>query len=212
MKATVRIERETMNALAMHYSTLGKLSIDGSYGLRTCDMVQVLRSCPHLHTLYYTDRCKGSSAVNGEAFIDLDPDTGLLKPWLCEGSLKVLMVMIADIPRPDLENKNAVVEAYPGQGRKIQSQVYNRLGRLTSLETLWLEDISGTYRYDCLEMSLASGLDELFGLKSLQELNVEKMATKIGIEEIQWMAENWPKLRVICGIDGDRKNWRRQIG
>ncbi|KAK3811076.1 MAG: hypothetical protein J3Q66DRAFT_443327 [Benniella sp.] len=192
----------TMSALEMHYSTLGKLSIDGSNGLQTCDVVQVLRSCPHLHTLYYNDFCKGScSAVNGAAFIDLDPDTGLLKPWLCEGSLKVLDVKIDGIQRPDLEICS-LVEAYPGQGREIQSQLYDRLGRLNHLETLKLGDRCGRTQYDCLEMSLESGLDKLSGLKSLKELNIEKMVTMIGTKEVQWMVENWPKLSAIYGLDG----------
>jgi hypothetical protein len=57
----------------------------------------------------------GHSKIDAEAFIDQDPDTGLLKPWKCEASLKTLKVMIVGIPRPDFEGEDVIEEAYPGQ-------------------------------------------------------------------------------------------------
>ncbi|KAK3811081.1 MAG: hypothetical protein J3Q66DRAFT_390966 [Benniella sp.] len=218
LATTAIFGRVTMSALAMHYSTLEELHVDGSKDLPTWYLVQVLSSCPHLHTLSYTNMGEGCSVVDGMAFVDLDPDTGLLKPWLCEGSLMILEVKIAGIPRTDLENESVVAEAYPGQGREIQSQVYDRLGRLTKLEMLQLGDqfhFGNIHQYGCLEMSLESGLDKLSGLKSLKELNIEKMETKIGTQEAQWMVGNWPKLNTISGLDGcgrdvEAVNWIRE--
>ncbi|KAK3811077.1 MAG: hypothetical protein J3Q66DRAFT_58571 [Benniella sp.] len=205
--STAKFGPGTMNALAMHYSTLEQLHIDGSKGLPSCDLVQILRSCPRLHTLWYVDMDNGRSVVDSMEFIDLDPDTGLLKPWLCEGSLKRLTVKISGIPRPDSENESVVAEAYPGQGREIQSQVYDRLGRLTQLEMLNLGNLCGSfYQYDCLEMSLESGLDKLSGLKSIEKMDLRKLETKIGIKEIQWMVENWPKLSAIYGLHDRRRD------
>ncbi|KAK3811071.1 MAG: hypothetical protein J3Q66DRAFT_58554 [Benniella sp.] len=195
-----------MNALAMHYSTLEDLYIHVNYCISD-DVVQAVRSCPHLYILCYTDLCNGNSVLDGEAFIDLDPDTGLLKPWLCEGSLRVLEVKFFGIPRLDLEKRGG--EAYPGRGREIQRQVYDRIARLTRLETLTLGDRFGGARNDCLEMSLESGLDKLSGLKSLKKLDVRRLDTKIGIKEVQWMVENWPKLMSsmdLVSIDG---TWMR---
>jgi len=209
VRSTAELGRETMNVLAMHYSTLEVLHVDGSKDLPSCDLVQILRSCPHLHTLCYTNLTYGNSAVSSQVFIDLDPDTGLLKPWLCERSLRVLQVKLFGIPRPDLEGQSTLLEAYPGRGREIQSQVYDRIGRLTNLEALKLGEITRLYPHGCLEMSLESGLEKLSGLKSLEELSVVGLATKIGDKEIQWMAENWPKLRVIYGVYGGGKDWRR---
>jgi hypothetical protein len=209
VRATAKLGRATMNALAMHYSTLQEFYIDGHPDHLSSDLVQVLRSCPHLHTLRYTHWRSGISAVDSEVFADMDPITGSLKPWLCEGSLKMLEIKIARIPRPDLKKDDVDEEAYPGQGREIQSQVYGRLGRLTHLEKLRLSDVTSTPRSDCLEMTLESGLDKLSGLKSLQELNVGSMETNIGTKEIQWMVENWPKLGVIHGVNGRAKDWRR---
>ncbi|KAK3811072.1 MAG: hypothetical protein J3Q66DRAFT_404458 [Benniella sp.] len=208
MQSTAKPGQKSMDALAMHYLGLEEAHIHVNYCLSSHVVVQVLRSCPHLHTFIYANWSDGSSVVDVKAFIDLDPNTGLLKPWLCEGSLKILEVKIAGIPRPDWKGKRVVAEEYPGQGREIQSQVYDRLGRLTNLEMLGLGDGYGTFRYDCLEMSLESGLDKLSGLKSLFHLSIEKLAMKIGTQEVQWMVENWPKLRFIFGLDVSGREYK----
>jgi hypothetical protein len=44
------------------------------------------------------------------------------------------------------------------------------------------------------------GLDKLSGLTKLEELDVTGMRTRIGVEEVQWMAEHWPRLRAINGL------------
>ncbi|KAG0279483.1 hypothetical protein BGZ96_001949 [Linnemannia gamsii] len=53
---------------------------------------------------------------------------------------------------------------------------------------------------NCLELSLESGLDELRGLQALEELNVYQLAHRIGLAEVQWMAEHWPSLKSIVGL------------
>ncbi|KAG0278764.1 hypothetical protein BGZ95_003208 [Linnemannia exigua] len=55
-------------------------------------------------------------------------------------------------------------------------------------------------QHQCLELTLESGLDELSGLNELEELHVFRMAHRIGIEEVRWMVEQWPKLRAIRGL------------
>ncbi|KAK3811061.1 MAG: hypothetical protein J3Q66DRAFT_390949 [Benniella sp.] len=221
VKASAEIGKAAMNALANHYSTLEELEVDGNCHLPGRDVVQVLKSCAHLRSLLYTDLysdwTEGNSVVNGKEFIDMDPETGLLRPWLCEGSLRILVVKIVGIPRPDLGMDGAPVEAYPGQGREIQGQVYDRLARLTHLETLWFGDYYYSLQNECLglEVSLESGLDKLSGLKSLKEVGVKGMASNIGVKEVQWMVENWPKLSCIYGLDGyggdeDAVQWMRE--
>jgi hypothetical protein len=75
--ATARFGQKTVDALALHYSTLEQLHVHGNSNLPSCDLVQVLRSCPHLHTLSYISMYNGRTVVDGMAFVDLDPDTGL---------------------------------------------------------------------------------------------------------------------------------------
>ncbi|KAF9096558.1 hypothetical protein BGX23_010969 [Mortierella sp. AD031] len=129
-------------------------------------------------------------------------------------------------------------ETHPGQGRELQRRVYERLSRFTHLEVLGLghdvrgfggegrlvEDAEGVfifgdkdYQYECLEMSLDAGLWLLEGLKELQILNVMRMTTSIGIEEVQWMAESWPKFELLNGlntegVEAEAGNWLKERG
>jgi len=181
----------------LHYGTDGRSVLRMPCdGIHDVEFVEILSSCPNLHTFH---GIFGRSSIQGDIFIDQDSHTGELKAWLCETSLKVLKVDIGHIPRPELKGVGVIDEEHPGQGREIQGLVYDRLARLTNLETLSLGDIPEgcTYYYrqsavetqlDCLEMSLESGLHKLSELTRLKELNVLGMKPKIGIKEIQWMA------------------------
>lgn len=118
------------------------------------------------------------------------------------------------------------------ESHTLQRRILKNLGRCTHLRKLWL----GTYgcnnndpeysylqirgirsmlvdsyvQTSCLELSLASGLDELAGLGELEEFVVERMAHRIGLAEVKWMVENWPKLKRIYGLrytdDDDQLN------
>ncbi|KAG0304003.1 hypothetical protein BGZ99_002531 [Dissophora globulifera] len=155
-------------------------------------------------------------------FIDLDPASDALKPWECESSLRIFYAKILGIPRSDVTTDyrgvprlDVLQETYPGQTQELQSRVYERLARFTRLEKLGLghddrdfdsvdfdEQSDDTdYQYDCLEMTLKSGLEILEGLKQLEELNVMRMTTRIGVDEVKWMRRNWPNLRTISGLD-----------
>ncbi|KAF9348912.1 hypothetical protein BGX34_002167 [Mortierella sp. NVP85] len=201
--------------LMKHRLTLQRLVLDG-YCVTDSEKAQLLACCPHLYD--FTDlhtwehKSTVSPGFNAHSFIDLDPGTGSFKRWECEASLKVLKVIIKDIPRPDLD-KNKIGEAYPSQGRDIQNQVYNRLARLTNLEILWLRVKTGNdAASSCLEMSLKSGLGKISGLKNLKVLDVSGLETKIGEPEVRWMTEQWPKLRAIqglplCGSSKEALDW-----
>ncbi|KAF8935638.1 hypothetical protein BGZ52_008114 [Haplosporangium bisporale] len=51
-----------------------------------------------------------------------------------------------------------------------------------------------------LEMSMQSGLSELGPIKELRRLNVKLVNHRIGVPELEWMAENWPNLRSLDGL------------
>ncbi|KAG0243219.1 hypothetical protein BGX31_011028 [Mortierella sp. GBA43] len=207
--------RSALKALTLHFLTLQELIVDGCHGFTGENLVQVLSSCPNLRSLVAIDDRKYSRVVvfthiEYNVFIDQDLNTGTLRTWSCEASLKVLKVMIGGIPRPDIQYAD-IEETYHGQGREIQEVVYERLARLTNLETLWLghdpvmsDDIQYyhhiRFQYDCLAMSLDSGLDKLSRLKALTELSVTHMKKNTKIKDIQWMVENWPRLGVIYGL------------
>ncbi|KAF9079833.1 hypothetical protein BGX29_005903, partial [Mortierella sp. GBA35] len=54
-------------------------------------------------------------------------------------------------------------------------------------------------------MTLESGLDQLKSLRKLRVLDVLRMEQRIGLKEVRWMSQHWPRLRVIRGLcdDGD---------
>ncbi|KAF9131088.1 hypothetical protein BGW39_002247 [Mortierella sp. 14UC] len=60
--------------------------------------------------------------------------------------------------------------------------------------------VAENVQHQCLELTLESGLDELAGLKELEEVNVYEMAHWIGIAEVRWMVEQWPRLRALRGL------------
>lgn len=174
-------------------------------GLHGLDLLQVLSSCPNLHTVHGD---AAGYAFSSDVLIDWDPNTDAPRTWACEASLKKFIHRIKDIPRPDL---NVEIGVEPDQAQEIQSRVYDRLARFTNLETLWLGNKpyeptrARMFRverpHDCLELSLESGLGKLSGLRNVRELSVWDMATKIGVEEAKWMAEHWPRLQVVHGLN-----------
>lgn len=86
---------------------------------------------------------------------------------------------------------------------KVQRAVYRKIAMQTNLNTLGLGGsviLNSPFHWYSLEMTLESGLDELVSLKELNTLEVEFMNHKIGIPELEWMNEHWPKLRGIHGL------------
>lgn len=109
------------------------------------------------------------------------------------------------------------------ESHNLQRLLLKNLGRCTHLRKLWLGtfgnnhndpeysylDLKGLRKMvvdsymqtSCLELSLASGLDELSGLEELEEFVVERMAHRIGLAEVKWMVEHWPRLKTIYGLE-----------
>ncbi|KAF9353365.1 hypothetical protein BGX34_011625 [Mortierella sp. NVP85] len=216
----IRISGATQDALKKHFSTLEVLHVSdsGSQAIETPYMVEVLSACPNLRVLI--DHAIGNyfdedwRRFRAQVFADQDPETGLLRTWACESSLKVLKIkIVVDLDEGGREEVFAVQ-------RGAQGLVYDRLARLTNLEILWLgnwpygADSPTNHQRDCLEMSLESGLHKLASLRKLEELSVSGTRTRIGVEEVQWMTEHWPRLRVIYGLeDGHNKDavgWLRE--
>ncbi|KAK3810928.1 MAG: hypothetical protein J3Q66DRAFT_350547 [Benniella sp.] len=205
---SMHISGAAQEALEKHFSTLEVLHVtcSGFQKIGTPYLVKVLSSCPNLRVLI--DHEVNACTIDiwrrfyAQVFADQDPKTGLLRMWACESSLKVLKIKIEGPPAVVLNDR---VEG-SGTQRGLQDLVYDRLARLTNLEILWLGkwpyDIAPHYQMNCLEMSLESGLHKLASLRKLEELSVLGTRTKIGVEEVQWMTEHWPRLRVIHGLEG----------
>ncbi|KAF9348400.1 hypothetical protein BGX34_002501, partial [Mortierella sp. NVP85] len=237
IKGHVEFGEQSWEALSRHTPTLENFTMVGWCYQDGVGLRPFFTSFPRLRsfvTLAETgkDHLK-INAINANDWIHQDSFSGALTPWPCEYTLTDLRISICGIPRQDITHDSngrkrlpVVEESSPGEGRKIQHQVYERLARFVNLEVLWLginsyyyEDPPRllrkvmNYQYECLEMSLESGLDQLEGLKRLQVLNISLMATRIGRKEAQWMAEQWPRLREIRGLEnrGDARKARQWI-
>jgi hypothetical protein len=221
----MRISDATQETLEKHFSTLEVLQVSdfGFQEIRTHYLVKVLSSCPNLRVLIDHDTHAYIAGCwlrfHAQAFADQDPETGLLRTWACESSLKVLKIKIIGLPRMDLDENDR--EEVFGAQRGAHGLVYDRLARLTNLETLWLGNWpSGSgvrmhHQRGCLAMSLESGLHKLASLRKLKELSVSGTRTRMGVEEVQWMTEHWPRLRVIYGLEDhghskDAVGWLRE--
>ncbi|KAF9273155.1 hypothetical protein BGZ74_004892 [Mortierella antarctica] len=114
------------------------------------------------------------------------------------------------------------------KARELSVGVYERIGQLTKLRELDLggythlperleRTLVGGYRSfestfewvnhvhpflnNSLELSLASGLDRLAGLKNLRQIGVQELDLCIGQEELEWMKEHWPRLESWIGLE-----------
>ncbi|KAF9191003.1 hypothetical protein BGZ51_003427 [Haplosporangium sp. Z 767] len=123
------------------------------------------------------------------------------------------------------EVEEAIVNKFQ-RGRMQQRQVYDRLASFPNLKTLdlgyenrnpWAYKGDGWYekngedfiRYggpisDTMELSLESGLDRLGALKDLKMFGFEAVNHRIGEKELKWMANSWPRLELMYGLDEDR--------
>jgi hypothetical protein len=119
----------------------------------------------------------------------------------------------------------------------VQLKVYEQLGHLTRLRELVLgmddvdlleevriaeeanegeyydsggEEDNGVqtgYQYDCLDMSVSSGMDRMWRLKDLRSVIVKGMATQFWREEHQsWVRAHWPMMLTTQGGGGNDRD------
>ncbi|KAI8352303.1 hypothetical protein B0O80DRAFT_85469 [Mortierella sp. GBAus27b] len=208
LKNTRKFGKDAMSVLEQHFSTLEEFHVKRA---RSCpsaeDLVHLLSSCPNLHTFILEE-----NQFDAQSFIDKNPVTGLLNTWACESSLKVLEFQLGGTQSQDIFSGNGNEnDINPRQGREVESLVFDRLARLANLEILSLGTSPRMGSRLCrgideCELSLESGLDKLSGLKKLKEFSVLEIKARIGVQEVQWMVEHWPRLRVINGLDRDGAN------
>ncbi|KFH69410.1 hypothetical protein MVEG_04222 [Podila verticillata NRRL 6337] len=218
----------TVEAIASHCQELETLYIDDNAPRVSSPMFhRILCSATKLLHLHANDDCsEGSPQTSQLQALDV-----VSSPWVC-WSLKTFKADIAGVPRPDVKFQHdgqpvqgALHAGTVEESRDLQRRVMGQLGTLTELEELGLgafaidtgneatweddEEVGGSryvdYRFQltCLEMSLASGLDLLAGLKKLRILDVTRMAHRIGPIELEWMQANLQSLEKVKGLFND---------
>ncbi|KAG0273198.1 hypothetical protein BGZ95_010984 [Linnemannia exigua] len=99
-------------------------------------------------------------------------------------------------------------------------RAYDQLANLRHLKSLQLGVRRGVgvslypshlRREDTLELSLASGLSRLGALTDLEVFGFEGTSHRIGKAELEWMANAWPRLRELRGLDDSCHSWPRII-
>ncbi|KAF9097522.1 hypothetical protein BGX23_008600 [Mortierella sp. AD031] len=149
--------------------------------------------------------------------------TGVPRPDVTVISIYDIDHWIPDIPQETLQGTMSDLALIAQQeSHALQRKVLEQLGRCTRLRKLRLGTLGRDWdnveysqltikgirtmtvdeyvQRNCLELSLEGGLDELAGLKRLEELDVYQMAHRIGLSEVRWMVEHWPELKVIHGL------------
>ncbi|KAF8934775.1 hypothetical protein BGZ47_010215 [Haplosporangium gracile] len=195
-----------VKALIKHAATLEIFRLDGNYACYEEEINQMLCSLPNLKVFYIgTSRedMRGGSLCAKEM---------VSSEWVCD-NLEVFGCGIKGIPRPDIKPANKYFRTGTAEeSLELHHQVYTKLGKLTKLRELTLRSrvirpaywgpppIVDIYRqYDCLAMTLASGLELLKDLKDLERLVIYD--AEIGLHkraEQKWVTENWPKVDIRC--------------
>lgn len=78
-------------------------------------------------------------------------------------------------------------------------------GRSETKEVIWEPYMHGLkygngHQTTCLELTLDSGLGILGTLTELRVLDITRMKHRLGVDEMEWMEDNWPNLRTIKGL------------
>ncbi|KAG0219513.1 hypothetical protein BGX33_002458 [Mortierella sp. NVP41] len=201
---------KSIEALLKHASTLAIVRLEIAPCLKSRDIHRLLCSAPNLKELYLLSEWRTTDIVDRY----LDAQDVAKSDWVCL-SLEVFGCEIGNIPRPDITRwidcsspTQHVVGGTIQESIDLQRRVYAQLGRLTQLRELRLgiqlpDGRNYGYRdyyrlYDCLAMTLKSGLDLLKNLKELRFVGLDDMEVHIYQDkEQEWIKENWPKVEII---------------
>ncbi|KAG0380783.1 hypothetical protein BGX24_005164 [Mortierella sp. AD032] len=88
-------------------------------------------------------------------------------------------------------------EVMEGMRRHFGTLKDLEFGQVRSHCILWMYE-NGVSHHG-LDFTLEAGLDQLAGLKKLEELNLEGIYQRMGEKDVKWMLEHWPRLRVVEG-------------
>lgn len=58
-------------------------------------------------------------------------------------------------------------------------------------------DVEPEARIRYLDMSLESGHSARARLRAMRELTISGLEHEVGLEEVHWMCESWPQMRVV---------------
>ncbi|KAK3848346.1 MAG: hypothetical protein J3R72DRAFT_428838 [Linnemannia gamsii] len=198
------------DALLKHASTLEIIRMESAPCFESQDIQQLLCSAPNLKEFYLFGLERRPENVDG----CLDAQDIVESEWVCT-ELEVFGCEIGNIPRHDITHdiagrpsKEFIRDGSRQESIELHRGVYAQLGRLTKLRELTLgialspdldDDMWEHERlYDCLAMTLESGLDLMKGLSELEVVRLDAMEVYIDRdEERAWVKKQWPKVKGI---------------
>ncbi|KAG0327599.1 hypothetical protein BGZ99_007301 [Dissophora globulifera] len=201
--------KKSVEALKDHFPTLEVLRTEAAW-FSSKDIQGLLCSSSRLKVFNILPKDRRQSVDQSLPW--LDANDAVQTDWACT-SLVVFGCPIGGIRRNSescvLKDKDQKMSA------ALHNGVYSQLGRLTHLEELRMgipydsegldyhrHDKKNDRQYDCLSMSLESGLGLLSGLKNLRVVALEDMEVDIdGDNERKWIEEHWPNARVVTTDD-----------
>ncbi|KAF9904862.1 hypothetical protein EC991_002292, partial [Linnemannia zychae] len=194
----------------------------------------LLEGCPNLRVLDSVSHTIDGQSLEGNRWVCLG-----LEKLRCRlvGFTRLTASDEVNLSEEWVLNISSIEELKERQrvSREQQQMVLYRLSTFTRLRVLdlgyefrdlQLARIAHTYRNyyanlerpaaDTMELSLASGLACLAPLKELEVFGFEGIDHRIETPELEWIATNWPKLKVMRGlqddnIPGDRYRARKTI-
>ncbi|KAK3836856.1 MAG: hypothetical protein J3R72DRAFT_449928 [Linnemannia gamsii] len=204
--------RKSVEALMEHVSTLEVFCVEKPW-ISSREIQQLLRSTPRLKVFYILPRDRNERI---DLSCCLNANDVVHPEWACT-SLEVFGCPIGGIPRPDIAREihdgpvsKLIPEGDHQESLALHTRVYSQLARLTYIRELRMGipydthhehyhryDRESDRQYDCLAMSLESGLDILRGLKNLEVVALEDMEVSIDAEdELKWATQHWPNAEV----------------
>ncbi|KAG0337203.1 hypothetical protein BG000_005707 [Podila horticola] len=209
----------------MQCQHLKALDLQGCLNLSSQDLLQILGSAGNLEQFWAMTDCPSSQTGR---------EHGPRDPWIAAADmanavwgmnkLETFMCSIR-VPRPHWQvPKNARQAPFRScllqKSRQAQRAAYRHLALQSDL--IGLTELTlghgcnyfekrvknPHFQWYSLEMTLASGLEELACLKELTQVDVGFMNHRIGVRELRWMQKNWPKLECLYGLfqNGQERN------
>ncbi|KAF9914417.1 hypothetical protein BX616_008367 [Lobosporangium transversale] len=154
------------------------------YAVESRGMTQaILSSCPQLTSLY-------ASKITMTEIIDG-------AEWVSTELTELIIDLEYDLDTQEREGVKAERETEEALAQ--QRMVYNQLGKLKRLKTLYLTG-SGDDGKRTVDLRLIAGLDKMAGLKNLRHVEFRgDFHQQIQAEDARWIVNNWPMLEYLNG-------------
>ncbi|OAQ23072.1 hypothetical protein K457DRAFT_143036 [Linnemannia elongata AG-77] len=119
--------------------------------------------------------------------------------WVCL-YLEVLGCMIGGIPGPGHPRSLIILREVTVSNQErldLHHQVYAKLARFTKLREFRKISKRHVWQYECLSMTMESGVDVLKDLQNLRVVELWYLDNGIyNAEEMEWVQKNWPQVEI----------------